>query len=176
MQYLLLFPCSSGYTNVPQCYVICTLPVLFYFAACQETAKVNATDESWGTSSCVRGYRTTGAGNWSQEEARIFHKSDRYVTEHYIWNIFEPVLTIFSHSWRKCKDTNHYKKKKGPATDGVLRCTDAEDWVMEFTQQKERQKRMFCCQLILYKIKPIFLRKCLFAASDSDCVLRNAVR
>ena len=38
----------------------------------------------------------------------------------------------------------------------------------ELTQQKERQKLMFCCHSVLYKIKPIFLRKCLFAASDSD--------
>jgi len=60
-----------------------------------------------------------------------------------------------------------------PATDGMLCCTDAEDWVMECTQQKERQKLIFCCQLILYKIKPIFLRKCFFAASDGDvfCVM-----
>jgi hypothetical protein len=27
---------------------------------------------------------------------------------------------------------------------------------------------MFCYQLILYKIKPIFLRKCLFAANDIE--------
>jgi len=30
MQYLLLFHCNNGYKNAPQCYVIRTLPVLFY--------------------------------------------------------------------------------------------------------------------------------------------------
>jgi len=50
--------------------------ICFYFTASQETTSVHASDESWGSSSCVWGYCTSSIGNWSQEEARIFYKSN----------------------------------------------------------------------------------------------------